>query len=164
MAIRQWTLRMPTPEEAYRDGRSGRRLPRTSSSSARRCEAPFAGMQMALFGMGCFWGAERKFWTTKGVYPTAVGYAGGSTPNPTYREVCSERTGHVEAVRVVFDPQVVSYEALLKVFWENHKGMDCETCQQRIEIQILVPIRWIGENAIDGGCGNLLRQRPDIAS
>jgi peptide-methionine (S)-S-oxide reductase len=83
-------------------------------------EAPLAGMSMALFGMGCFWGAERKFWTTKGVYTTAVGYAGGYTPNPSYREVCSERTGHAEVVRVVFDPHVVSYEALLKAFWENH--------------------------------------------
>jgi peptide-methionine (S)-S-oxide reductase len=83
-------------------------------------EGPFPGMQMALFGMGCFWGAERKFWGVTGVITTAVGYAGGHTPNPTYREVCSERTGHAEVVRVVFDPQVVSYAALLQVFWESH--------------------------------------------
>ncbi len=83
-------------------------------------EPPFPGMEMALFGMGCFWGAERKFWNTPGVFTTAVGYAGGYTPNPTYREVCSERTGHAEVVRVVFDPRVVSYEAMLRVFWENH--------------------------------------------
>jgi peptide-methionine (S)-S-oxide reductase len=83
-------------------------------------EGPFPRMQMALFGMGCFWGAERKFWSVSGVLTTAVGYAGGHTPNPTYREVCSERTGHAEVVRVVFDPQVVSYAALLQVFWENH--------------------------------------------
>ncbi len=74
----------------------------------------------ALFGMGCFWGAERKFWQTDGVYTTAVGYAGGYTPNPTYREVCTGRTGHTEVVLVVYDPQKVSYDELLRVFWENH--------------------------------------------
>jgi peptide-methionine (S)-S-oxide reductase len=75
---------------------------------------------MAIFGMGCFWGAERKFWQTPGVYTTAVGYAGGHSPNPTYEEVCSGRTGHTEAVLVVYDPAVVSYDALLKIFWEDH--------------------------------------------
>ena len=79
--------------------------------------APFPeGMELAVFGLGCFWGAERKFWQTEGVYSTAVGYAAGFTPNPTYREVCSGMTGHNEVVLVVFDPKVVSYEALLKVF------------------------------------------------
>jgi peptide-methionine (S)-S-oxide reductase len=77
-------------------------------------------METAVFGMGCFWGAERKFWETKGVFTTSVGYAGGYTPNPTYREVCTGRTGHAEVVRVVFDPKVVSYTDLLRVFWENH--------------------------------------------
>ena len=86
-----------------------------------RLEPPFrTGMELAMFGMGCFWGAERKFWDTPGVYSTAVGYAGGFTPNPTYEEVCSGRTGHAEVVRVVFDPKRVSYEDLLRVFWENH--------------------------------------------
>ena len=78
------------------------------------------GFETAIFGLGCFWGAERKFWQTPGVHSTAVGYAGGFTPNPTYEETCSGRTGHAEVVLVVFDPSVVSYEALLKVFWENH--------------------------------------------
>ncbi len=78
------------------------------------------GMQTAVFGLGCFWGAERIFWTVPGVYSTAVGYAGGYSPNPTYEEVCSARTGHTEAVLVVFDPAVVSYEQLLSVFWEAH--------------------------------------------
>ena len=78
------------------------------------------GYEVAYFGLGCFWGAERIFWQTPGVYSTAVGYAGGPTPNPTYEEVCSGRTGHTEAVRVVFDPAAVSYEHLLKTFWENH--------------------------------------------
>jgi peptide-methionine (S)-S-oxide reductase len=78
------------------------------------------GTEMAIFGMGCFWGAEKKFWQTPGVVSTMVGYAGGGTSNPTYREVCSGKTGHTEVVRVVFDPKVVSYEELLKQFWENH--------------------------------------------
>jgi peptide-methionine (S)-S-oxide reductase len=78
------------------------------------------GTEQAVFGLGCFWGAERKFWEAPGVYTTAVGYAGGFTPNPSYEEVCSGRTGHTEAVLVVFDPSKTSYEALLKVFWESH--------------------------------------------
>jgi peptide-methionine (S)-S-oxide reductase len=78
------------------------------------------GLERAMFAMGCFWGAERTFWQTEGVYTTAVGYAAGFTPNPTYEEVCSGRTGHTEAVLVVFDPTVVSYEQLLRVFWEHH--------------------------------------------
>jgi peptide-methionine (S)-S-oxide reductase len=83
-------------------------------------EPPPAGMEEAVFGLGCFWGAERKFWQTDGVWSTAVGYAGGHTPNPTYEEVCSGHTGHTEVVRVIFDPSVVRYGALLKVFFENH--------------------------------------------
>ncbi len=78
------------------------------------------GLDSAIFGMGCFWGAERKFWQASGVRSTAVGYAGGSTPNPTYEEVCSGRTGHTEVVRVVFDPRETNFEALLGIFWENH--------------------------------------------
>jgi len=84
-------------------------------------EGPFPGnLQTALFGLGCFWGAEKKFWQVPGVYTTAVGYAAGLTPNPTYREVCSGLTGHNEVVLVVFDPAKVSYDDLLKTFWENH--------------------------------------------
>jgi len=84
-------------------------------------EPPFPeGLERAVFGMGCFWGAERKFWQTDGVYTTAVGYAGGHTANPTYEEVCSGLTGHAEVVLVVFDPRVTSYDAMLRTFWENH--------------------------------------------
>lgn len=83
--------------------------------------APFPdGLQQAIFGMGCFWGAERRFWETPGVYSTAVGYAGGNTPDATYQEVCSGVTGHAEVVLVIFDPTQISYEELLQVFWENH--------------------------------------------
>ena len=86
-----------------------------------RLSPPFPdGTEMALFGMGCFWGAEKAFWSLPGVYSTSVGYAGGVTPNPTYREVCSGLTGHTEVVRVVFDPRLISFEALLAIFWEGH--------------------------------------------
>ncbi|EPQ12925.1 Mitochondrial peptide methionine sulfoxide reductase, partial [Myotis brandtii] len=89
--------------------------------NGNRTVEPFPeGTQMAVFGMGCFWGAERKFWTLKGVYSTQVGYAGGYTSNPTYQEVCSGKTGHAEVVRVVYQPEHISFEELLKVFWENH--------------------------------------------
>ncbi len=84
-------------------------------------EPPFPErMELALFGMGCFWGAEKKFWQAEGVYTTAVGYAAGHTPNPTYQEVCGGATGHNEVVRVVFDPEVTDYRAMLKIFWESH--------------------------------------------
>ena len=96
-------------------------MPRTHFVNGHLLEPPFpVGMQRALFGMGCFWGAEKKFWQRHGVFTTAVGYAAGTTPNPTYREVCTGRTGHSEVVLVVFDPVEVSYEELLKLFWENH--------------------------------------------
>ncbi len=89
--------------------------------NGHRTVPPFpAGLKVAEFGMGCFWGAERLFWKLPGVYATAVGYAGGYTPNPTYQEVCSGATGHAEIVRVIYDPQKIDYEDLLKVFWESH--------------------------------------------
>ena len=112
---------MPTAETALA-GRTGAMPVRESHFvNGHTLIAPFpAGLEQAVFALGCFWGAERKFWETPGVYTTAVGYAGGFTPNPSYEETCSGRTGHTEAVIVVFDPAQVSYETLLKVFWENH--------------------------------------------
>jgi peptide-methionine (S)-S-oxide reductase len=115
------SIRIPSPAEAL-PGRAERmRVPDTHFVNRHRLEPPFpAGLQRAMFGMGCFWGAEKKFWQQPGVYSTAVGYAAGHTPNPTYREVCSGMTGHNEAVLVVFDPSKVRYDELLKVFWEDH--------------------------------------------
>ena len=115
------SLTLPTKADAL-PGRAERiRVPAAHFVNRNRLEPPFPdGLQRALFAMGCFWGAERKFWQLPGVYTTAVGYAAGLTPNPTYREVCSGMTGHAEVVLVVFDPKVVSYEDLLRTFWENH--------------------------------------------
>jgi peptide-methionine (S)-S-oxide reductase len=96
-------------------------VPEKHFVNGNRLQGPFPdGLQQAMFGMGCFWGAERKFWEAPGVYSTAVGYAGGYTPNPDYKEVCSGMTGHNEVVLVVFDPETTSYDELLKVFWEAH--------------------------------------------
>jgi len=96
-------------------------VPERHSVNGRALVGPYPeGLEKAVFGLGCFWGAERVFWQAPGVWVTAVGYAGGSTPNPTYEEVCSGRTGHTEAVLVVYDPTLTSYEALLKLFWESH--------------------------------------------
>ena len=114
-------LELPTAAEAL----PGRAAPIPTAErhfvNGRPLQGPYPdGMAKAIFGFGCFWGAERKFWTLDGVWVTAVGYAGGSTPNPTYEEVCSGRTGHNEVVLVVYDPARVSYETLLKTFWESH--------------------------------------------
>jgi peptide-methionine (S)-S-oxide reductase len=115
------TLRLPSPAESLPGRETKMPVPDAHAVTGRSLAPPFPDhLERAMFGMGCFWGAERKFWTLPGVYTTAVGYAAGHTPNPTYREVCSGMTGHTEVVLVVFDPRVISYEALLKVFWENH--------------------------------------------
>jgi peptide-methionine (S)-S-oxide reductase len=114
-------LRLPNPDQALPGRTDTMPVPETHFVNGNRIVPPFpAGLEQAVFGMGCFWGAERKFWQATGVYSTAVGYAGGYTPNPSYREVCSGMTGHAEVVLVVFDPKVTSYDAMLKIFWENH--------------------------------------------
>ena len=110
-----------TPDEALAGRSTEMPVPERHFVNGNRLEAPFPeGTERAVFGMGCFWGAEKAFWNLPGVYTTAVGYAGGFTPNATYEEVCSGLTGHTEAVLVVFDPSVISYEELLKAFWESH--------------------------------------------
>jgi len=114
-------LTLPTVREAL-PGRSEKMpVPSGHYVNGHPLQPPFpASMETAMFGLGCFWGAERKFWQLEGVYTTAVGYAAGITPNPTYQEVCTGMTGHNEVVLVVYDPSVISYEQLLKVFWESH--------------------------------------------
>jgi peptide-methionine (S)-S-oxide reductase len=114
-------LVVPSPAECLPGRTEPMPLPDRHFVNRRALAGPYPdGMERAVFGLGCFWGAERVFWQAPGVYVTAVGYVGGSTPNPTYEEVCSGRTGHTEAVLVVYDPKVTSYEALLKLFWETH--------------------------------------------
>ncbi|TKS75375.1 Mitochondrial peptide methionine sulfoxide reductase [Collichthys lucidus] len=113
--------RMPTPETALPGRTDGVKVSAKHDVNGNRTVPPFPeGTEMVMFGMGCFWGAERKFWTQKGVYSTQVGYSGGYTPNASYNEVCTGRTGHAEVVRVVFHPEKISFGKLLKVFWESH--------------------------------------------
>ncbi len=112
---------MPSPQDALPGRTEAMQVSKLHYVNENLIVPPFPeGLEMAMFGMGCFWGAERKFWELKGVYSTAVGYAGGFTPNATYEEVCTGLTGHNEMVRVVFNPKFMSYENLLKVFWESH--------------------------------------------
>ena len=119
--LKRKKLEMPSPQDALPGRKEEMAVPAQHFVLKTPLKPPFPqGLEEAVFGLGCFWGAERKFWQQKGVYSTSVGYAAGLTPNPTYEEVCSGLTGHNEVVRVIFDPAVISYEDLLKVFWENH--------------------------------------------
>ena len=121
MFLRYKKLDLPTPQQALPGRSTEMPVASTHTVLGTPLKDPWpAGYETAVFGMGCFWGAERIFWRIPGVYSTSVGYAGGATPNPTYQEVCSGRTGHAEVVEVVYDPAKVSYETLLKAFWENH--------------------------------------------
>ena len=121
MFLSSQKLRMPTAAEALPGRDVPMQVPELHYVNGHRLAPPYPqGMQLAMFGLGCFWGAERKFWQSPGVYSTAVGYAGGHTANPTYKEVCSGLTGHNEVVRVVFDPKTIDYEELLQLFWESH--------------------------------------------
>jgi len=121
MAFLRKKTTIPSRETALPGRSAALRVPERHFVNGHRIVAPFpAGLREAVFGMGCFWGAERLFWKLPGVYATAVGYAGGFTPNPTYEEVCSGDTGHAEVVRVIYDPEKISYKDLLKVFWESH--------------------------------------------
>ena len=121
MGLLRKKITMPDAAEALPGRRTPLEVPQKHFVNGHRIVPPFpAGLREAVFGLGCFWGAERLYWQLPGVYSTAVGYAGGSTPNPTYEEVCSGLTGHAEVVRVIYDPEKIDYEDLLKTFWEAH--------------------------------------------
>ena len=121
MALFSKKLGMPDPHEALPGRTKPMPVPAAHYVNGHPLQPPFPdGFEQAIFALGCFWGAERRFWQVKGVFTTAVGYSGGYTPNPTYEEVCTGQTGHAEAVLVVYDPHVVSYQDLLRIFWEAH--------------------------------------------
>jgi peptide-methionine (S)-S-oxide reductase len=121
MALFSKKLGMPDPHEALPGRTKPMPVPAAHYVNGHPLQPPFPdGCEQAIFALGCFWGAERRFWQVKGVFTTAVGYSGGYTPNPTYEEVCTGQTGHAEAVLVVYDPHVVSYQDLLRIFWEAH--------------------------------------------
>lgn len=158
-------LTLPKPEDALPGRSVTMPVPSKHFVNGNPLTPPYpAGMEMAMFGMGCFWGAERKFWQQKGVQITAVGYAAGITPNPNYQEVCTGMTGHNEVVFVVFDPKVITYEQLLKVFWENHnptqgmrQGNDVGTqyrsgiyCYSQSQKQLAVTSQELYQKALSG--------------
>lgn len=121
MLLANKKTQMPTPEQALPGRNVAMQVPEKHYVNGNPLSPPFPpGMKMAMFGLGCFWGAEKKFWELSGVFSTSVGYAGGFTPHPTYQEVCTGLTGHNEVVRVVFDPNLIDYQELLKLFWESH--------------------------------------------
>lgn len=163
--IPEHKMRLPTAEEALPGRDEAIRTSQTHTVLGTSMHAPFpAGMQQVIFGMGCFWGVERLFWKIPGVHTTAVGYCAGLTPNPTYEEVCSGMTGHNEVVLVVFDPEEVSFEELLKAFWENHdptqgmrQGNDTGT-QYRSGIYLSTPAQQAAAEVSKANYADLLLQ------
>ncbi len=146
MLFARRTSALPAPGEALPGRPTAMDVPVAHYVNGHPLTPPFpAGLEQAVFGMGCFWGAERSFWEAGGVYTTAVGYAGGETPNPTYQEVCSGRTGHAEVVLVVFEPEVTTYEAMLKLFWEGHDPTQGMRQGNDVGTQYRSAIYWSGE-------------------
>jgi peptide-methionine (S)-S-oxide reductase len=138
--------KMVSPEDALPGRDEPMRVPERHEVLGTPLQPPFpAGMEQLVVGMGCFWGAERVFWQADGVYTTAVGYAGGYTPNPTYKEVCSGRTGHTEAVLVVFDPAAISLESVLRLFWEGHDPTQGNRQGNDVGTQYRSAVYWTGD-------------------
>lgn len=138
---------LPTAEQALPGRSTPMAVPEAHYVNGHPLQPPFpAGLQQALFALGCFWGAERRFWEQPGVWTTAVGYAGGFTPNPTYEEVCSGLTGHTEAVLVVFDPQQIDYQTLLTVFWESHNPTQGMRQGNDVGSQYRSAIYWLNDS------------------
>ena len=159
------TLEVPSPEDAL----PGRDTPMPVAArhlvTGNPMTPPFpAGLEQAVFGLGCFWGAERKFWQAPGVWTTAVGYAGGYTPNPTYEEVCSGLTGHAEVVLVVFDPAQTTYDALLKLFWESHDPTQGMRQGNDVGTQYRSTIYWCSDAQRDAAAGSLERYQEVLAA
>ena len=158
-------LRVPDPADAL-PGRDHELpgIPTTHAVLGTPIRPPFPeGIRTAVFGLGCFWGAERLFWQTPGVYSTAVGYAGGSTPNPTYEETCTGRTGHTEAVLVAYDPAKVSYEDLLRVFWEGHDPTQGMRQGNDVGTQYRSAIYWDGEDQRDAALASRERYQQALS-
>jgi len=144
--LRSSKFRLPSEEEVLPGRSEAMAVPARHAVNRTSLAPPFPdGMEMAVFGMGCFWGAERKYWELPGVHSTAVGYAGGGTPNPTYEEVCTGRTGHAEVVLVVFDRGKMTYEDLLRVFWENHDPTQGMRQGNDVGTQYRSTIYWYGD-------------------
>lgn len=157
---RRKTLELPTADTALPGRASPMRVPERHFVNGHPLKAPFpAHMRQALFGLGCFWGAEREFWQQPGVYSTAVGYAAGFTPNPTYEEVCTGQTGHNEVVLVIYDPGLVSYADLLTVFWEAHDPTQGMRQGNDTGTQYRSGIYWFDEEQRDAA----LRSKADFA-
>jgi peptide-methionine (S)-S-oxide reductase len=150
MFLFEKTVKMVSPEQALPGRSEAMRVPERHVVLGTPLVPPFpAGMEQLVVGMGCFWGAERVFWKAGGVYTTAVGYAGGYTPNPTYEEVCSGRTGHTEAVLVVFDPAAISLENVLRLFWEGHDPTQGNRQGNDVGTQYRSAIYWANESQRD---------------
>jgi peptide-methionine (S)-S-oxide reductase len=159
------SLRMPTAGEALPGRSTPMPVPSAHYVNGHRIVPPFPdGLQTALFGMGCFWGAERKFWQLDGVYSTAVGYAAGLTPNPTYREVCTGMTGHNEVVLVVYDPRRVTYDELLRTFWENHDPTQGMRQGNDVGTQYRSGIYWFTEDQKIAAAASLERFQPQLTT
>jgi peptide-methionine (S)-S-oxide reductase len=164
MFLFEKTVKMVSPEQALPGRSEAMRVPERHAVLGTPLQPPFpAGMEQLVVGMGCFWGAERVFWKADGVYTTAVGYAGGYTPNPTYEEVCSGRTGHTEAVLVIFDPAAISLEGVFRLFWEGHDPTQGNRQGNDVGTQYRSAIYWANDSQRDAAEASRDRYAAELA-